>query len=117
MFSFDKFYPLVKKILRAPVYGYKQYPGYTMRVVWAVEKAGPYLLRTKCLAQAFGVYVLLSRKRIRSDIRIGFIKHQTICSAHAWVEADGKVLTGETQNLSFYHKIRFGDAIMGTFRN
>jgi hypothetical protein len=103
--SVNKIYPLINFFLKKPSCSYKDHLAYTARVVWAIEKSGKYLLRTRCLAEAIAVQILLNKRRIATKLRIGFIKDKDRFSAHAWVTADNKILIGNTQAIPYYFKI------------
>jgi len=78
-----------------------------------VERSGNYLLKTKCLAQALAVHILLNRKRIINKIQIGFIKGGNKLSAHAWVNAEDIILTGDSPGLQLYFKIPLKGSLAG----
>ena len=105
LIPFHVLYFIIKFFLHKTAYSFTEHLKYTNRVIWAVETLGRYLLRTKCLAQALAVHILLNRKGIDNSIRIGFIKNKNRLSAHAWIKAGETILTGASQNLPFYFNI------------
>jgi hypothetical protein len=105
LFPVNKLFPFINFFLKEPYYSYQDHLEYTKRVVWSIEKSGKYFLRTRCLAEAIAVQILLNKKRIINNIQIGFIKGKGNFSAHAWVVADNKILIGDNQALSYYFKI------------
>jgi hypothetical protein len=71
-------------------------PDYQSRVVWATNSASRYVLPDKpCLTQALTVQLLLRRKGIPTQLRIGVMKdEEKNLQAHAWVESEGDVVIG-----------------------
>jgi hypothetical protein len=71
-------------------------PEYQSRIVWATLVASPYLLPDKpCLTQALTVQLLLRRKGIPAQLRIGVKKdRENKLLAHAWVESKDSVVIG-----------------------
>lgn len=64
-------------------------------IVWAVAVASQYIPRATCLVRSLATQVLLAYEGIPSDLCIGVIKDDpTPFEAHAWVETEGRVLTG-----------------------
>ena len=70
----------------------------TDRVTWAVEMAARHAPGVKsCLTQALATQVLLSRRGYPTLLHIGVARgEQGRFQAHAWVESEGKVVTGGT---------------------
>jgi hypothetical protein len=66
------------------------------RVGWAVKAAGRGTPGDRlCLVQALAAEVLLGRRGIPADIRIGVVKDEALkLQAHAWVESGGTVIIG-----------------------
>ena len=106
---FDVLYSFINSFKRKPIYSYKQHADYTQKAVQIVEKSGKYLLKTKCLAQALAVHVLLNKKRIANTIHLGFVKNRKSFTAHAWVRAEDKILTGFDHRLSLYFRLPYDD--------
>jgi len=96
---------IIKPFFKKPLYSYTSFLSYTYKVIWAVEKAGSFVLRKKCLPQALAVQIMLNKKRINNDLEIGFIKQKGGFTAHAWVTAEDIVLMGDNNKLDFYFKI------------
>jgi hypothetical protein len=73
------------------------------RIVWAVEAASrQFPAIGTCLTQALTVHVLLARRGVQSDVRIGVMRDsQGEFTAHAWLERDGNILIGEADHKSF----------------
>ena len=64
-------------------------------ITWAIDIAGRYLPRTKCLPRALALQALLSRYGRESSLQIGVAKDgEEALEAHAWVVLDGEVLFG-----------------------
>ena len=71
----------------------------TEAVVWAVEVAAKYMpgFFGTCLTKALTTQVLLSRRGHSALLRIGVVRSEEGgFEAHAWVESEGKVVTGGT---------------------
>jgi hypothetical protein len=71
---------------------------FSEKAAWAVTAAGRYVPgATKCLVHALAVQVLLKRRGIPADLRIGVVKDEAKgLQAHAWVESRGVVVVGES---------------------
>jgi Transglutaminase-like superfamily len=65
------------------------------RVAWAVAAASRCMPHASCLVQALATHLLLRRMGYPSSVRIG-VRHdkRRRLAAHAWVESDGQVLVG-----------------------
>jgi hypothetical protein len=77
---------------------------HSVRIIWAVEVTGHYLLVDKrCLTQALVAQRLLREARDPSTLRIGFCRIANgQVDAHAWLEDQGKVLIGYLDDLDEY---------------
>lgn len=66
-------------------------------IIWAVGAVGRHLpLIGTCLTQALATHVLLARRGLQSDLRIGVTRDQNgRFVAHAWLEQHGIILIGE----------------------
>jgi hypothetical protein len=71
-------------------------------VTWAVGAAGRYLPGTPtCLPQALTTQVLLRRRGHPACLRIGVARGERgALQAHAWVESDGRVVSGSIEDLA-----------------
>jgi hypothetical protein len=60
-----------------------------------VERAGRHVPGATCLVQAIALQILLGRRGQATDLRLG-VAHgdERRLEAHAWLEADGRVLVG-----------------------
>lgn len=77
----------------------------TNKVVWAVTVVSPYL-RAICLPQALAAQVLLGRRGYPTQLRIGFTRNESgAMSAHAWVESQGQIVIGGTENMARYIQV------------
>ena len=110
----DKLYSYIQKILRQPSDSYQNHRHYTFRVIRAVETCGRYLLRTRCLGQALAALILLNRRSIACQLKLGFIPGSGKHLAHAWLVADQDVLTGRNEKLHLYLPIDFGQSLLTT---
>lgn len=69
-------------------------------VIWALDIASRYVPGGhNCLARALTAYVLLARRGVATELRIGVARPQNRpLEAHAWLEREGRVLIGELEN-------------------
>ena len=75
----------------------------TERVAWAVRTSSRHIPRASCLTQAMAAQVMLARRGIPSQLRIGVAKSEAgRLEAHAWVESDGNVVIGGLPDLARY---------------
>ena len=76
------------------------------QVVWAVTVASRYVPAATCLAQAMAAQVLLSHRGHPTRLRIGVARSDDgQFQAHAWVECQGRVVIGGTNNLSSFSRL------------
>lgn len=72
----------------------------TRRIAWSVNAAAGRLSAT-CLPRALAVHVLMARRGLPSDLRIGVCRAPgAALEAHAWVEDASGVLIGGLPDLS-----------------
>ena len=73
------------------------------RIVWAVERVSrQFPAIGTCLTQALTVHVLLARRGVQSNLRIGVRRESDgAFIAHAWLEKDGGILIGEADHKSY----------------
>jgi hypothetical protein len=86
----------------------------TRRILWAISRtAGPILGDRACLTQALAGQILLKRRGVSTQMRIGVLKDgDGQFQAHAWLESDGQVLLGGTvSDLKRYTVLPVWDAI------
>ncbi|WP_420151472.1 lasso peptide biosynthesis B2 protein [Spirosoma sp.] len=96
-FSFHQFRRLYASFLQ-PASATEVADARIRQYVWAIERvSGP--LAAVCLPQALALKFFL-RSDKRSEIVIGVDKKSGF-SAHAWVEKNGKILIGDTPQMSF----------------
>ena len=75
----------------------------TERVAWAVRTTSRYIPKASCLTQAMAAQVMLARRGISNELRIGVAKtEEGKLEAHAWVESDGNVVIGGLPDLARY---------------
>jgi len=71
------------------------------RIVWTVEVASRYVPRATCLTQALACQALLARQSCPSQLTIGVAKNQQgKLEAHAWLESQGRIVIGGSQDVS-----------------
>jgi hypothetical protein len=66
------------------------------RIEWAVSRASRCVPGTRhCLTQALAAKLLLARRGVLTQLRIGVAKDQAgLLRAHAWLESDGAAIFG-----------------------
>ena len=75
----------------------------TREIVWAVRLASRYVPRATCLVQALATQILLARHGHAGQVHIGVaLGAKQGFRAHAWVESQGKVLVGGSDELDDY---------------
>jgi hypothetical protein len=74
-----------------------------LRVASSVRRASRYVPAATCLTQALATQLLLARRGQVSRLRIGVSKGQGgELKAHAWVESQGRIVIGQTNDLPSY---------------
>jgi hypothetical protein len=72
-------------------------------ILWALDVASQYVPKATCLTRALALQVFLHRRGQASRLHIGVAKSQAhILEAHAWVEYQGRVVLGDSPDLSRY---------------
>jgi hypothetical protein len=72
-------------------------------IVWAVRLASRYVPRATCLTQALATQILLGRNGHAGEVHIGVALDPKLgFRAHAWVESQGEVLIGGSEELDGY---------------
>jgi len=66
-------------------------------IAWAVTAASRYVFKTTCLTQALTLQILLQKEGYDATLRIGIARNEGQFQAHAWIESQGDVLTGESE--------------------
>jgi hypothetical protein len=64
------------------------------QVAWAVGRASRIVPRATCLPQALVARSLLERQGFPARVHIGVTREDGLLRAHAWTEADGRVVVG-----------------------
>ena len=73
------------------------------RIAWAVRVASRYVPAATCLSQALAARVLLGQYGYPARLCIGVARGEKgQLEAHAWVESQGRVIVGNSQDLSHY---------------
>ena len=97
LLSFQQFRQLYASILQPP--SVIDVPDVRIeRYVWAIERVSG-SLGAVCLPQALALKYFL-RKDKKTEIVIGIDKKSNF-SAHAWVEKNGRILIGDTPQITF----------------
>lgn len=71
--------------------------GDALRVAWAVHHAARVVPGASCLTQALAAQIMLSRRRVPSVLHLGVDTRRDGFGAHAWLEAGGRVILGNTR--------------------
>lgn len=80
------------------------------KVGWAIATVSRFVPRATCLAQALAAQTLLKRLSQPARMRIGVAKGERgNLEAHAWVESGGRVIVGQSENLSRYALLTSGE--------
>src|SRR5690606_14437510 len=76
------------------------------RIGWAVGKAAHHVPNATCLTQALAAQLLLARYRHESRLCIGVARDgERGFEAHAWIEAEGRVVVGGGRRLERYSRL------------
>jgi hypothetical protein len=72
-------------------------------IAWAVRLAGRYVPLATCLTQALATQILLGRNGHAGEVHIGVALDPKLgFRAHAWVESQGEVLVGGSEEIDDY---------------
>lgn len=66
------------------------------KLTWAIKVMSAYTPKATCLTVALAAQILLARYNYHSNINIGVSKNENEFEAHAWLEADDKIIIGES---------------------
>jgi hypothetical protein len=73
------------------------------RIAWAVGVAGRYVPAATCLPRALAVRMLFKQQGYPARLYIGVAKgDRGQLEAHAWVESQGRIVIGNSRDLSRY---------------
>jgi len=80
------------------------------RIAWAIRAVSRYVPKATCLVQALTAKVLLENSGFPTLLHIGVARsEQDRFEAHAWVETQGKVITGDC-DLDRYSRLLLWDS-------
>jgi len=72
-------------------------------IAWAIRVASRYVPAATCLPQALAVRTLYKQQGYSARLHIGVAKGEGgQLEAHAWVESQGRIVVGNSQDLSRY---------------
>lgn len=75
-------------------------------IAWAVRLASRYVPQATCLVQALAAQILLGRHGHAGEVHIGVALDAKLgFRAHAWVESQGEVLVGGSEELDGYSRM------------
>jgi hypothetical protein len=69
----------------------------TEKLTWAIRVMSIYTPKATCLTRAIAAQILLARYNYSSTIKIGVFKNEEEFEAHAWLEAEGGTILGESE--------------------
>ena len=74
------------------------------RIGWAITSASRLVPGRNCLSDALAADVMLCRRGCESTLKLGVKKKEGAAplEAHAWVECDGSIVTGQIDGLDEY---------------
>ena len=97
---------LLTKLSHKRAAGVDAEQGSLERVVWAVTVASRYVPAATCLTQALVTTVMLTRNGHEATVRIGVARTDDgQFKAHAWVESNGCIVIGDSQELFRYARL------------
>jgi len=67
------------------------------KLTWAVAVMSRYVPKATCLTRALTAQILLAGQNYDSNLKIGVSKSNGKFEAHAWLEADNKIVLGESE--------------------
>ncbi|MCZ3364274.1 MULTISPECIES: lasso peptide biosynthesis B2 protein [Methanobacterium] len=67
------------------------------KLTWAVPVMSRYVPKATCLTRALAAQILLAGQNYNSNLKIGVSKNNGELEAHAWLEADDKIVLGESE--------------------
>ena len=70
-------------------------------LAWAVSSVSRVVPRATCLVRAIALELLLRRSGRPAELRIGVAKEAGELKAHAWVEAEGRLLLEDADQARF----------------
>lgn len=74
-------------------------PGELKRVAWGIYNAARFVPGASCLTQALSGQILLARRGMISQVRIGVARdEQGRFIAHAWLVSEGRVVLGGAES-------------------
>lgn len=80
------------------------------KVGWAIAAVSRFVPQATCLTQALAAQTLLKTLSQPARMRIGVAKGERgNLEAHAWVESGGRVIVGQSENLSRYALLASSD--------
>lgn len=108
LLTFQTLRRILTKVMRKPTGFQSVDNSFSNRIAWAVTVGSRYIPGTNtCLAQALATHMLLAWRGYPAHLRIGVVRGQGgQLQAHAWVESQGKIVIGRTENLSRYTLLR-----------
>jgi len=94
--------PRLLAVCRALSGGVARGPGPSVsRLVSLVEVAGRYAPGATCLTKALAAGLILRRRGIATTLSIGVSRRGRDLTAHAWLEAEGRVLLGHQEREAY----------------
>jgi hypothetical protein len=83
-----------------------EHPADAQQIARAVRLAGRYVPRATCLTQALAAQILLGWNGHEGQVHIGVARDaKNGFRAHAWVESEGKILVGGSEEIDDYSRM------------
>ncbi|MGB9937086.1 MAG: lasso peptide biosynthesis B2 protein [Methanobacterium sp.] len=67
------------------------------KLTYAINVMSVYTPQATCLTRALAAQILLARYNYSSSIKIGVSKNESGFEAHAWLEAEDKIILGKSE--------------------
>ena len=72
------------------------------QIAWGMSVASRFVPGSSCLSRAMAARHVLRREGHAAELRIGVGLHESVLSAHAWVESEGDIIFGTPQSSDSY---------------
>jgi len=95
---------MLRTAARGPRHGFRDKTS-APRIAWAVRVACRYVPRATCLVRALAGQVVMAWHGHAGIVTIGVALREGRFGAHAWLESQGQVLLGDSQELQQYQPI------------
>jgi hypothetical protein len=84
-------------------------------IAWSIAAASRFIPHASCLTQALAAHAMLLREGIPSGLNFGVAKTEAgAFEAHAWLESQGRIVTGNSHDLERYALLLPGQGSYGS---